>query len=80
MFSASGLGGCSRRRRILVAIVATLGVGLVASSPAGAAPQPSIDNAPKLPDPYLNVFALNQNASNGVIHGITRVLIPVNIP
>ena len=65
----------------LVAIVATLGVGLVASSPAGAAPQPSIvDNAPKLPDPYLNVFALNQGASNGVIHGITRVLIPVNIP
>jgi serralysin len=39
-----------------------------------------VDNAPKLPNPYLNLFALNQNASNGVIHGITRVLIPVNIP
>ena len=39
-----------------------------------------VDNAPKLPNPYLNIFALNQGASNGVIHGITRVLIPVNIP
>ena len=38
-----------------------------------------VDNAPKLPNPYLNVFALNQRASNGVIHGITRVLIPVDI-
>jgi serralysin len=39
-----------------------------------------VDNAPKLPNPYLNVFALNQKASNGVIHGITRVLVPVDIP
>jgi serralysin len=38
-----------------------------------------VDNAPKLPNPYLNVFALDQRASNGVIHGITRVLIPVDI-
>jgi serralysin len=38
-----------------------------------------VDNAPKLPNPYLNVFALEQRASNGVIHGITRVLIPVDI-
>ena len=38
-----------------------------------------VDNAPKLPNPYLNIFALNQQASNGVIHGITRVLIPVDI-
>jgi uncharacterized surface protein with fasciclin (FAS1) repeats len=38
-----------------------------------------VDNAPKLPNPYLNFFALNQRASNGVIHGITRVLIPVDI-
>ena len=38
-----------------------------------------VDNAPKLPNPYLNVFALNQRASNGIIHGITRVLIPVDI-
>lgn len=39
-----------------------------------------VDKAPKLPNPYLNVFELNQRASNGVIHGITRVLIPVDIP
>jgi uncharacterized surface protein with fasciclin (FAS1) repeats len=38
-----------------------------------------VDNAPKLANPYLNVFALDQQASNGVIHGITRVLIPVDI-
>ena len=38
-----------------------------------------IDNAPKLPNPYLNISALNQRASNGVIHGITRVLIPLDI-
>lgn len=38
-----------------------------------------VDNAPKLPNPYLNLFALNQNANNGVVHGITRVLIPVAI-
>jgi uncharacterized surface protein with fasciclin (FAS1) repeats len=29
-----------------------------------------------LRDPWLNVFALNIPASNGVIHGITRVLLP----
>jgi serralysin len=39
-----------------------------------------VDRAPKLPNPYLDVSALNQRASNGVIHGITRVLVPVNIP
>jgi len=38
-----------------------------------------VDNAPKLPNPYLNFFALNQRASNGIIHGISRVLIPVDI-
>lgn len=38
-----------------------------------------IDNEPDLPNPYLNPFALNIKASNGVIHGITRVLIPVNL-
>jgi uncharacterized surface protein with fasciclin (FAS1) repeats len=38
-----------------------------------------VDNAPKLPNPYLNLFALNQSANNGVVHGITRVLIPVDI-
>jgi uncharacterized surface protein with fasciclin (FAS1) repeats len=39
-----------------------------------------VDQAPKLPNPSLNPFELNIRASNGVIHGITRVLIPVNIP
>lgn len=38
-----------------------------------------VDKAPKLTNPSLNIFALNQRASNGVIHGITRVLIPVDI-
>jgi len=38
-----------------------------------------VDKAPNLPNPYFNVFALNIKASNGVIHGITRVLIPVDI-
>lgn len=28
------------------------------------------------PDPFLNLFALDIKASNGVIHGITRVLVP----
>ncbi len=37
-----------------------------------------VDDAPNRPDPYLNPFALNIKASNGVIHGITRVLLPVN--
>jgi serralysin len=37
-----------------------------------------VDKAPKRPDPYLNPYALNIKASNGVIHGITRVLLPVN--
>jgi uncharacterized surface protein with fasciclin (FAS1) repeats len=30
----------------------------------------------ELNDPWLNIFALNMTASNGVIHGITRVLLP----
>jgi uncharacterized surface protein with fasciclin (FAS1) repeats len=38
-----------------------------------------VDKAPNLPDPYFNVDALNIKANNGVIHGITRVLIPVDI-
>jgi len=35
-----------------------------------------VDNKPTLPNAYLNLFALNIQASNGVIHGITRVLLP----
>jgi uncharacterized surface protein with fasciclin (FAS1) repeats len=35
-----------------------------------------VDNQPTLPNPYLNLFALDIPASNGVIHGITRVLRP----
>lgn len=38
-----------------------------------------VDKAPNVRDPYFNVDALNIKASNGVIHGITRVLIPVAI-
>jgi len=37
-----------------------------------------VDDAPNRPDPYLNPFALNMKASNGIIHGITRVLLPVS--
>jgi len=39
-----------------------------------------VDREPDLPDPWLNPFFLDRRASNGVIHGITRVLIPVNLP
>jgi uncharacterized surface protein with fasciclin (FAS1) repeats len=39
-----------------------------------------VDNDPEIPNPMLNLFALNQKTGNGVIHGITRVLIPVNLP
>jgi len=38
-----------------------------------------VDNAPNLPNPYLNLFQLNQRADNGIVHGISRVLIPVDI-
>ena len=38
-----------------------------------------VDNAPKLRDPYLNVLQLDQRAGNGIVHGITRVLVPVDI-
>ena len=38
-----------------------------------------VDNAPNLRNPYLNVFELQQEATNGVVHGITRVLIPIPI-
>lgn len=34
-----------------------------------------VDKSPT-PDAYLNIFALNVQAQNGVIHGITRVLLP----
>jgi uncharacterized surface protein with fasciclin (FAS1) repeats len=37
------------------------------------------DNEPELRDPYL-MQPINLNASNGIIHGIDRVLIPVNLP
>ena len=38
-----------------------------------------VDNAPNLRNPYLNFFELQQEATNGVVHGITRVLIPIPI-
>ena len=37
------------------------------------------DNEPDLRDPYL-FFPLNVQADNGVIHTISRVLIPVDLP
>ncbi len=37
------------------------------------------DNEPQLRDPRL-MQPINLNASNGIIHGIDRVLIPVNLP
>ncbi len=37
------------------------------------------DNAPALRDPRLNINASDIRASNGIIHTINRVLIPVNI-
>lgn len=38
-----------------------------------------VDLAPARPNPYLNLFALDIKANNGVIHGITRVLLPANV-
>lgn len=38
-----------------------------------------VDLAPARPNPYLNLLALDIKASNGVIHGITRVLLPANV-
>jgi uncharacterized surface protein with fasciclin (FAS1) repeats len=38
-----------------------------------------VDLAPARPNPSLNLFALGIKANNGVIHGITRVLIPAAI-
>ncbi len=39
-----------------------------------------LDREPDLPNPYLTIFFLDRRASNGVIHGITRVLIPTDLP
>jgi uncharacterized surface protein with fasciclin (FAS1) repeats len=39
-----------------------------------------VDKDPQLPNANLNLLALNQKTGNGVIHGITRVLIPVDLP
>lgn len=39
-----------------------------------------VDREPDLPDPRLNVHVYNVAATNGVIHGITGVLLPVNLP
>jgi uncharacterized surface protein with fasciclin (FAS1) repeats len=39
-----------------------------------------VDKDPDLQDPYLFVPGINKRASNGVIHTITRVLIPVDLP
>jgi uncharacterized surface protein with fasciclin (FAS1) repeats len=38
-----------------------------------------VDADPDIANPFLNLYALNIKATNGRIHGITRVLIPVNL-
>ncbi len=38
-----------------------------------------VDKDPDIRNPFLNLFNLNIKASNGRIHAITRVLIPVNL-
>jgi len=39
-----------------------------------------LDKDPDIRNPRLNLEALDMRAGAGVIHGITRVLIPINIP
>lgn len=39
-----------------------------------------VDKDPQVPNPFLSLGAVNIRAKNGVIHTITRVLIPVDIP
>ena len=38
-----------------------------------------VDNDPDLADPFITL-PINLRASNGIIHGVTRVLLPVNLP
>lgn len=38
-----------------------------------------VDADPDAPDPYLRLTALNIRTSNGTIHGITRVLRPIDL-
>lgn len=39
-----------------------------------------VDKDPQLPNPFLNLGAVNLRAKNGVVHTVSRVLIPVDIP
>jgi uncharacterized surface protein with fasciclin (FAS1) repeats len=39
-----------------------------------------VDKDPQVPNPLLLLGAVNVPARNGVIHTITRVLVPVNVP
>jgi uncharacterized surface protein with fasciclin (FAS1) repeats len=39
-----------------------------------------VDEDPQLPNPFLALGAVNLRAQNGVIHTISRVLIPVDVP
>jgi uncharacterized surface protein with fasciclin (FAS1) repeats len=39
-----------------------------------------VDKDPQLPNPLLKLGAVNVPASNGVVHTITRVLVPVDVP
>jgi uncharacterized surface protein with fasciclin (FAS1) repeats len=39
-----------------------------------------VDEDPQLPNPFLALGAVNLRAQNGVVHTISRVLIPVDVP
>jgi uncharacterized surface protein with fasciclin (FAS1) repeats len=39
-----------------------------------------VDEEPQLPNPFLTLGAVNIRTGNGVIHTISRVLIPVDVP
>jgi hypothetical protein len=38
-----------------------------------------IDNDPSIADPLL-IAPINLRASNGIIHGVSRVLLPIDLP
>ena len=61
---------------ILLNAVTTAGLADALADPNASL----IDNAPKLQDPSLNLKQGDILTSNGLIHLITRVLIPVDIP